>query len=1152
MPRIHDMPLPGSAHRFTWLLAVACLGQFAALAQLDLETAVPTNWTAAAGSLSISSNHYKLGLQSLQWNYGTNDSLTVTNPGITAADVTDYYKHTCDLWVHNPTNLPGQKLVFQFVDSSGTAQYYFDFYLNYTGWRRAVRSYIYDMKGPKSSASFNRVRIVGPTNTASGRLCFDAVTWVGPRFTRQKDPPNLDVSGYYSVSNFHHVYYDLPPDIPTNAPNPAELADLATLRAAWLVNNAGSVPSASALTSAYTAWTNMSIVTNGLDIRGGLITQDTAALESWVVTLGKDVYWRTNADSANKLKLFLRHWFDQGMDYGSGEAQAGGSGGYDFRQTPNGFILGYPAYDAALKQHVWQMLLWMYRMGSYWTTKWTPGLTAGGTDDYVYTDDVYLNIRRELGAILFLSPDDATAVQYLKGLKRFVERYVTPTQGTYDHLKVDGCGFHHSTHYNAYMYAEGELSEVLYLLKGTAFQVNSNAYVNLRGGLFAMLRMANAESSGSSYASYTANSLCGRHPFTASLPFSYTTLQHLGEWGGGALGGLAVDPVVAQAYNRLFGTTHPYAPFTSYGSEPNPTGFYQFNYSPIGVYRQSNWVATLHGMNNVFWGSEIYATENRYGRYQSYGACEVLYPGGIGASGFSLTGWDWNRPPGATTIALPWAQLVAESDREDVRSALNFSGALSFHGQSGLYACNFQEVAAGTNHTATFVWRKSWFCFSNQVVCLGSNISNTNTANPTVTTLFQGLLPTTATATVLNGTNITTFPYSLTNTATSNRWLLDACGTGYLLRPGTPLRLTRSLQSSPSENTSGTTSSTNYATAWLDHGTAPANASYEYVVVPATTAAAMSLLTSSYTNAAMAPHEVLQQDATAHVAFWKADGRIGYALFSTGALASAVTNASPLRSVTRPCLLMTQPNTNGMLWLTLTDPNLNLVNNVSTRTNHDLTLAGRWWVGSGPTTASVLNRTTNSTTLRLQTVDGLPVEVLLQTNSPLTISSVADQTISRNGATSPLAVTVADGIKAPETLSLTATSSNTALVAATNIVLGGTGSARTVTVTPKPNATGSALITLTVSDGMDSTSTAFTVTVFDPGAVVLRMVPSAGGAVLTWPGDIGSWSLHSATNLVPPVAWSPSLATPIFTNQQWMVPIFSGAGSPRFYRLQLP
>ena len=117
---------------------------------------------------------------------------------IAAADVTDFYKHTCDLWVYNPAPLPGKKATFQFLSSSGTVQYYFDFYLDYSGWRRAVRSYKYDMDGPASSASFNRVRIVGPTNV-SGQLFFDAVTWVGPRFTRDRDLQNIDIADYFSA-----------------------------------------------------------------------------------------------------------------------------------------------------------------------------------------------------------------------------------------------------------------------------------------------------------------------------------------------------------------------------------------------------------------------------------------------------------------------------------------------------------------------------------------------------------------------------------------------------------------------------------------------------------------------------------------------------------------------------------------------------------------------------------------------------------------------------------------------------------------------------------------------------------------------------------------------------------------------------------------
>ena len=63
-------------------------------------------------------------------------------------------------------------------------------------------------------------------------------------------------------------------------------------------------------------------------------------------------------------------------------------------------------------------------------------------------------------------------------------------------------------------------------------------------------------------------------------------------------------------------------------------------------------------------------------------------------------------------------------------------------------------------------------------------------------------------------------------------------------------------------------------------------------------------------------------------------------------------------------------------------------------------------------------------------------------------------------------------------MTVAASSSNTALVPAANIVVGGTGANRTVTITPAPNQSGTATITLTVTDGNGATaSDSFVLTV---------------------------------------------------------------------------
>jgi len=75
---------------------------------------------------------------------------------------------------------------------------------------------------------------------------------------------------------------------------------------------------------------------------------------------------------------------------------------------------------------------------------------------------------------------------------------------------------------------------------------------------------------------------------------------------------------------------------------------------------------------------------------------------------------------------------------------------------------------------------------------------------------------------------------------------------------------------------------------------------------------------------------------------------------------------------------------------------------------------------------------------------------------------------------------------------LSVTSSVPALVPATNIVFGGSASNRTVTLTPLPNQNGTSQVTIAVSDGTNSVSTAFQFTVLpvnDP--------PVAGADVLT-------------------------------------------------------
>lgn len=94
------------------------------------------------------------------------------------------------------------------------------------------------------------------------------------------------------------------------------------------------------------------------------------------------------------------------------------------------------------------------------------------------------------------------------------------------------------------------------------------------------------------------------------------------------------------------------------------------------------------------------------------------------------------------------------------------------------------------------------------------------------------------------------------------------------------------------------------------------------------------------------------------------------------------------------------------------------------------------------------------------------------------LTAITNQTIVANTATAPLSFAIGDAETAASNLVVYASSSAPALVADTNIVLGGWDSNRTVTVTPRADQTGQADITIWVSDGVATVSNAFHLTVW--------------------------------------------------------------------------
>ncbi len=211
---------------------------------------------------------------------------------------------------------------------------------------------------------------------------------------------------------------------------------------------------------------------------------------------------------------------------------------------------------------------------------------------------------------------------------------------------------------------------------------------------------------------------------------------------------------------------------------------------------------------------------------------------------------------------------------------------------------------------------------------------------------------------------------------------------------------------------------------------------------------------------------------------------------------------------------------------------------------------------TGQTTATTAQTTTTS--------------YALGGNASPTISTVAAQSTAQNTATSAIAFTVGDQETAVASLTVSGTSSNTTLVPNANIVFGGSGASRTVTITPATGQTGTSTITLNVNDGTTTTSTTFVLTVTAPNTaptiatisntpasplstdavtVSANVTPSSGRTLssvqLTYSTGISSTStVFSETMGTSAAAWT--TAANLGTDNAWTItpPVGQGGNTP--------
>uniref|UniRef100_UPI00047A73FC chondroitinase family polysaccharide lyase n=1 Tax=Pedobacter glucosidilyticus TaxID=1122941 RepID=UPI00047A73FC len=679
-------------------------------------TSVPSNWTttSSSGNLALSTTRFKSGTQALKWTPTNNQTLTVSGLTISLAQTQNSNINNTHFYIFTNTNSASDTLLVQFLNPSGEVKRTGTIVLNFTGWREYHRNLVADYGGGNALPGFDLSTVKFTFKKKSGttgsrQIWIDEIDWVGDKELRYPGTHMLVDNSQFLVTSSLRGGQPLSswlntPDIALVTPNSAELIGIDSLKKRYSIvptSSTAPVPTPAELAEAraYYKYCGPSLTSGTLYyIRGLLsdINQDSLVKFSRYCNIFARKYFNnTTQSNLDTLTLFTRYLIDQGVAEGGRNVME--TNAYDNARVFNdNFIIVAPLIsDANVKSDLIKMLKWSNEYNKIYSNQF---LVRNNMDF------VHLKLENIIKLAL-LSNDNAEIVRDLKSINRFMAQVMEPGDGGRDGVKPDGLGYHHQSKYFHYMYAYATWIDHAYNLRGTPFKISLEAYNYMLTAVKVLFLELNK-------GAVRANSSSGRFPFNQSSAVRISDFRKLVTVGGNLIN-QTVDPDAAALYNYFYKTTY-------YPGVPtvNLDGFHQFNYGPMGIKRHKNWVAIAKGLTNKMFGTEIYANANRYGRYQGYGALDILYET-TAATGYISggDGWDWNVMPGTTTVHLSdYADLRPPTNStRDEYQAKSFVGALSA-GNDGIFAMDFVQDAGGRYETNNLTFRKSVFAFDSILV----------------------------------------------------------------------------------------------------------------------------------------------------------------------------------------------------------------------------------------------------------------------------------------------------------------------------------------------------------------------------------------------------------------------------------------------------
>ncbi|KDN55686.1 chondroitinase family polysaccharide lyase [Flavobacterium seoulense] len=777
------------------------------------------------------------------------------------------------------------------------------------------------------------------------------------------------------------------------------------------------------------------------------------------------------------------------------------------------------------------------------------GLTFFISPEYPYfnftypgynADVVRSSIQQRLCYVLAQDENNNTRADNMDFLKRFIDNALQISNGWAEFIKPDFITFHHQGAYsNSYgIDALHQASILNLILKNTDFELNTTAQSNLKNAVMAYRKFCNDFEMPTALAGRFPGNTDAFNDLRPALAYLYQAdpisnndagQEFMRLWNLLPSANTSLQRANTVSINLVntLGGMQDMTQILNANITPAvklQQGHFTFPYAGLNIHKHNGWQVSTKGTSKHIWHFENGDNENIYGRYFSAGAMEILTQGNPVnrlANGLTETGWDWSHLAGTTVAYLPLTSLPTKMRLYSGRQFLAHASL----GDNGVFSMDYKDANATTNMVAL----KTNFFFGDKILCLGSNIKDVNGTNPIHTTLFQTALPTTTTPTYVNGNAVTGTAYNFTQTGGAV-WTTDAVGNGYVVEATTSSNnniITIQRAEQTSQNSTGLIPGTgNFATAYINHGTAPASSSYRYAVVIQGGQTGTSELANNFSNY----FNVLQQNSLAHVAKHVPDSVYAYSIFNPASTFSF----DVVKSVDKPAVVMTQQTEAGSkLKISLTNP-LGLLApeenyNYRTITNDPsiyhrvspidvvtVTLDGKWLLSS-PANNVTATISGDNTYISFSTENGLTVETELVKALVNINNKKNDTTINTNPGVCTYTVQ-ANEFDVNATGNCGTSSLSYTLSGAT--VATGNGSLANQILNK-----GVTTVTWTAINDCISTTSSFTITVIDtekpvlavPTTITVNNDPNQCGAVvsLTPPTVTDNCTVTSITNDAP-------------------------------------